>query len=338
MSSFSHYRVNNDEQIPIMEGTVDDETGQFLPNLIKNLEIKITSLTGDEIVFDLIGVDASIANALRRILLAEVPTVAIETIYMQDNTSVIQDEILSHRLGLIPIKVDPRLFMDKADNEDPTDQNTVVFNLDVTCNPPPGSNNDGQYTEVVLSSHLQWQPQGDQEMRFPDGIYPVHSDIVIAKLRKGQHIEAECHCRKGVGKDHTKFSPCATASYRLLPEIIIPTPITGKKAEELVEMCPLKVFDIEDMAVVDSRGQATTTATAVVARPRDCTMCRECIRREGWADRVHLRRVAHHFIFTVESSGCLPPEDIVLEAIRVLREKAQKFKSLASDSQRSDGE
>jgi len=58
--------------------------------------------------FDLIGVDPSVANALRRILIAEVPTIAIEHVFMVDNTSIIQDEVLAHRLGLIPIRVDPR--------------------------------------------------------------------------------------------------------------------------------------------------------------------------------------------------------------------------------------
>jgi DNA-directed RNA polymerase I and III subunit RPAC1 len=55
-------------------------------------------------------VDASLANALRRILIAEVPTMAIEQVYIQDNSSIIQDEVLAHRLGLIPIKADPRAF------------------------------------------------------------------------------------------------------------------------------------------------------------------------------------------------------------------------------------
>jgi len=60
--------------------------------------------------FDLVGIDASIANAFRRLLLAEVPTMAIETVFVFNNTSVIQDEVLSHRLGLIPIKADPSNF------------------------------------------------------------------------------------------------------------------------------------------------------------------------------------------------------------------------------------
>ena len=69
-------------------------------------------------------------------------------------------------------------------------------------------------------------------------------------------------------------------------------------------MCPLQVFDIEDIRGVPH---------ATVARPRDCTMCRECIRREGWNERVELRRVADHFIFTVESTGCMTPVDLVKE-------------------------
>ena len=49
----------------------------------------------------------------------------------------------------------------------------------------------------------------------------------------GQRMEFEAHCRKGMGKDHTKFSPVATASYRLLPDIKLLTPVTGALAVEL---------------------------------------------------------------------------------------------------------
>ncbi len=64
----------------------------------------------EEIVFDLIGAEPPLANALRRILLAEIPTMAIEKVTMWQNTSIIPDENLAHRVGLIPIKADPRLF------------------------------------------------------------------------------------------------------------------------------------------------------------------------------------------------------------------------------------
>jgi len=56
------------------------------------------------------------------------------------------------------------------------------------------------------------------------------------------------HTRAGIGKDHAKFSPVATASYRLLPEIVFPDgPVTGEDAAALQKMCPMGVFDIEDI-------------------------------------------------------------------------------------------
>jgi len=64
----------------------------------------------EEIVFDLIGAEPPLANALRRILISEIPTMAIERVNMWQNTSIIPDENLAHRVGLIPIKADPRLF------------------------------------------------------------------------------------------------------------------------------------------------------------------------------------------------------------------------------------
>ena len=87
----------------------------------------------NDLVFELINVDASFANALRRILLAEVPTVAIETVYMWNNSSLVHDEVLSHRLGLIPIHADARYLEVAQPDDDPTERNTLVFRLAVSC-------------------------------------------------------------------------------------------------------------------------------------------------------------------------------------------------------------
>lgn len=66
-----------------------------------------------DLEFDLIGVDAAIANTIRRILIAEVPSMAIESVWIFENNSIFPDEMLAHRLGLVPIRVDPRHFVFK---------------------------------------------------------------------------------------------------------------------------------------------------------------------------------------------------------------------------------
>ena len=80
-------------------------------------------------MFDLTGAEPPLANALRRIMIAEIPTMAIEKVEMWQNTSVIPDENLAHRLGLIPIDVDPRLFEDKDPNKPYDSRNSLRFKL-----------------------------------------------------------------------------------------------------------------------------------------------------------------------------------------------------------------
>ena len=73
MATFSHYLVKNEHQVPELLASHNGEpNGTFLEELNRNLKVEITNLTETDVEFDLIGVDPSIANALRRILLAEV--------------------------------------------------------------------------------------------------------------------------------------------------------------------------------------------------------------------------------------------------------------------------
>ena len=111
MATFARYNVGDQELVPDLEGTVEKELpGSLLAVLEKDLEINILERSDETIEFEVIGIDASIANALRRIMIAEVPTMAIEHVYFRDNTSVIQDEVLAHRIGLVPIRADASQF------------------------------------------------------------------------------------------------------------------------------------------------------------------------------------------------------------------------------------
>ncbi|KAL1927088.1 hypothetical protein VTP01DRAFT_5051 [Rhizomucor pusillus] len=287
----------------------------------RNFKITINHLTPHSIEFDLIGVDASIANAFRRILIAEVPTMAIEKVYVINNTSIIHDEVLAHRLGLIPILADPMAFQYRSEEDGPTDMNTLVFKLKVKCERNPNAAADETdpkkkyINSHVYSKDLIWEPKGIQAEKFKNNpIRPVHDDILIAKLRPGQEIDMELHCHKGIGKDHAKWSPVATASYRLLPEITILQPITGDAAYRFQKCFPPGVVD-----VVEENGQKV----AKVVNPRKDTVSREVLRHDEFKDKVRLTRVRDHFIFKIESTGVIPPQDLFIHAVNVLKEKVK---------------
>eukprot|EP00898_Chlorokybus_atmophyticus_P005128 jgi/Chlat1/5616/Chrsp369S05377 len=233
-----------------------------LETIKDRLRIDIEKLTHEEMVFDLVGIDPAIANAIRRILISEVPTMAIEKVFMADNTSIVQDEVLAHRLGMTPVKADPRRFVEFTDNDTANEHNTIVFSLKAECR----REGDDIKGARVLSGDIRWLPQGSE--------LPEDSD-----------------------QKFTSFS--------------------GKMAEELQIRCPMHVFDIEE----GPNGQKT----AVAARPRSCTLCRECVRPEGWDKMIELRRVKDHFIFSIESTGALPASVLFTEAIQVLQDKCAKL-------------
>jgi DNA-directed RNA polymerase I and III subunit RPAC1 len=178
---------------------------------------------------------------------------------------------------------------------------------------------DGGYTSVY-SSALEFEPHSELQEKMGGG--PVHKDILIAKLAPGQSIRCDIRAKKGIGRDHAKFSPVATAAYRLATTVTLSedAPFLGKEAEELVKRCPMGVFDIEDLGAGGGGGGG---GRAVVKRARACTVCRECLRIDGAAERISVERQSTHFIFTVESTGALPARELVRQALRVLGQKAK---------------
>ena len=117
-------------------------------------------------------------------------------------------------------------------------EDTLIFELKVKCikNPNPPKNSvlpeDLYVNRNVYTKHLKWIPIGDQEERFKeDPPRPVFDDILIGKLNEGQELDLRLHCSKGIGRDHAKFSPVCTASYRLHPFIRILQTIVGEDAK-----------------------------------------------------------------------------------------------------------
>ncbi|KAL8995108.1 MAG: hypothetical protein Q9169_005091 [Polycauliona sp. 2 TL-2023] len=310
--------------------------------------------------FSLIGIDASIANAFRRILLAEIPTLAIEYVFVWNNTSIVQDEVLSHRLGLVPLTGNPEGLrwlqqyvkpIDENDKSGIQDINTVVMRLKVDCTKAENYDElikNGENDPRLLYNHahvyakdLEFEVSGRQGDFF-DGeankIKSVHPDILLAKMRPGQCINMEIHCIKGIGADHAKFSPVATASYRLLPTISITKPILGNEAKKFARCFPKGVIGLEEVSRDDAKRKGSGyeghegEKKAVVKNTFKDTVSRECLRHPEFEGKVKLGRVRDHFIFMVESTGQQQSKELFLESVNILKEKCATMKrGLARD-------
>ncbi|TFB06421.1 DNA-directed RNA polymerases I and III subunit RPAC1 [Trichoderma ghanense] len=300
--------------------------------------------------FSLVGIDASLANAFRRILIAEIPTLAVEDVYIENNTSVIQDEVLAHRLGLIPFNGGRdgihnflKWYKKPEAGEDPYansfDWNTVRLELNVTCTVNP----DASPTETdplkayhhahVYAKDIVFVPTGRQVEYFSgeNAIAPVNPDILIAKLRPKQSINLAMHMHKGIGADHSKFSPVATASYRLLPLITITRPIIGADAEKFQRCFPQGVIGLEKITREEAaragsgyEGHAGELKAVVKDTMKD-TVSREALRHPEFEGKVKLGRRRDHFIFSIESTGQWDSDELFLEAVKHLKLKCKKL-------------
>ncbi|KAK8740116.1 hypothetical protein OTU49_003047 [Cherax quadricarinatus] len=173
---------------------------------IANCKVEIIRMDPFEMEIDFIGFNISLVNAYRRIILAEVPTMAIEKVYMYNNTSIVQDEVLAHRLGLVPLKVDPRYF--EFRNKEETEwgaQDSVKYSLNVRCSKNPKAAADETNPDIlylnrkVMSSSLKWIPLGNQTDIFQEAnMQPLHQDILLAKMNSGHEINLEAFAVKGM--------------------------------------------------------------------------------------------------------------------------------------------
>jgi len=160
------------------------------------MKLNITEAGANKVRFNVSGIDVSLANALRRIVLSEIPTMAIEEVTFYENSSILNDEILSLRLGLIPLKTDLKTYNPVSEctcKGKSCAKCAVTITMDVKG---PGN---------VYSKDLK---STDPE------ITPVSGKVLIAKLTPEQAIKFEARAELGIGKTHMKWQG-GIASYEM---------------------------------------------------------------------------------------------------------------------------
>lgn len=270
------------------------------------MDVRILEEKDNTLRFLLKGTGHAYANALRRAMMAEVPVMAIEDVIVIENTSVLYDEVIAHRLGLIPIKtdLDAYLLPEECDckSELGCSKCRASFTLEAEAVDEP---------VMVYSSALK----GESDT------VPVSGNIPIVKLGPMQRLKLEVYARLGRGLEHAKWQPVSACAYKYLPKVTLNADNLANP-DEVIQVCPTDVYahDPENKIVV--RDELA------------CTLCMDCVEKAVPVDSkktfpVKIEGDDRSFMFYVESTGAIPPKRITEEAAKILDKKAITLADLA---------
>lgn len=235
----------------------------------------------------------SVAHGLKRTMESETPKMAIHMVKVNENTSVMQDELIANRLGLIPLHsetIDEYLYNDECDCETVECQKcSVKITLDVTCT---------EDTCLVTSRDLRTNDPN---------VYPVHDSgipdracdgtecIVIAKLKRNQRLNIECVGKKGIGLENAKWSSTVGMCVRTVPH-----PIQDKAVVDLLNSQELCIHEL----------QYNNRNGSLEPNDHECLKCSTGI---DFSKPVSL--------FKIETDGSLSPKDVFLRSIQTLKNR-----------------
>ena len=260
------------------------------------MEISLLSRSKDDLKCTLLvkGVSTAYANSMRRSFIENVPVLAIEDLEIKSNNSALYDEIIAHRLGLIPLKTDLSTYEQAPDNykthEDLSVKQKVVLTLKAKG---PGM----VYASEIKSSD--------------PAIKAVHPKMPIVNLLQGQELEFQAVAVMSVGRVHAKWSPCL-AYYRQKPIVDVKKKV--ENAKEVIENQPDDVFILKNNNLVVNSEKVLTSNLVEEA----VSLCKP-------KGAVTLDYSEDELIFTIESWGQITCKEIISEGLKQINNMCDDF-------------
>lgn len=272
------------------------------------VEIEVIRSDSSTLALRFRGAPQHVLNAIRRAVMEEVPTMAIDTIIFVDNNSVLHDEALAHRLAMVPFTSSEAVKKYKspeecADRLEEEGCSTRVF-LDVS--------NDEDRELVVTSGHMRVE---DPDVR------PVYSNIPIVVLAKGQKVVLEGILRLGRGKEHIKWSPVSVSTLTNQPYLVYDL---SRLSEGGLRECLSCIANYDPKLSEEMEGKRTGEAKLDPLKPT--SLLRYCA-NSACGGSVSVRYSEDELVLRFESTGSLSTKEIILLAIRELERKLDELLS-----------
>ena len=230
------------------------------------------------------------ANGIRRAMIADVPTFSIDTVRVIENSSVMFDEQIGLRLGLVPLSTPPNEFEIGE---------TVTLSLDV-------EGPDTAYSGDLVTA---------------DGmVRPADENVPIIDLKEGQRLEIEAEAVLDIGREHAKHQGGVAVGYRHLQQV----EVVGEKGEFDDDEPQILRGVIEETAAehaVGSDGEKPENGDLVATERFDNDLTKRYPGKE-----LEVTDVENAFVFDVETDGSFTVEELVVQAVGTLEDRAQELK------------
>jgi DNA-directed RNA polymerase subunit D len=265
------------------------------------LKLDILEKSEYKLVVVVEGISVEMLNALRRIILTEVPVMAIDEVIILKNDSPLYDEIVSHRLGLIPLKTDLDVY--KLPKEcDCEGYGCPLCQVSLTC-------------EVTNTTNAPLEIySGDLKSNDPK-IVPVDDFIPIVKIDKNNKVIIEAYAILGIAKDHAKWQAVSNVAFRNYPDVKFDAKAL-KNAEEnnlIIRMCPEKLFELASNGSLKLKDDYW----------KYCTLCNSCEKNSD--EKIKVSSKEDVYIFSIESDGVLDYDMLFKKVFEIYIEKIDEF-------------